>query len=846
MHLFKSEFLDSFRAYILNYPPQQAANRKRWRSPPPVSRVFDSIPKALQYAEKVKNGLVENVKKSKRIKKEVPTEPDFQFFQLDLQREQDWLFREIGYDESTSLMSDAEGMLKLLDSKIGKDMCLLFDPQGKLFLASPHVQCLPEWLLSRAGRFVRFVKRLKTRSAKSKKRRSGMSNGSAQKVVCKMASAFLYSMCIMFKVDIKIYIKSWRMMQNLLIPVDEDTGTVDLTLDTSKKNDIYGKREVHGTILPGFEEKEPMSTHASNRRTNHLLQPTSAPKNALGEQCSDVLQNQSTDLTLQHVTFNNSRPQKSGAFEQQVVHPFGSPVQSIHSTIDYQRDQQYEYSRTNYSLEGKSENDLNIADALMTLASPPRAKPSNLPMDYNSPKHTDHKAITHGFIAPNSTRMTEKMSKQVRNIDSHKIKQNVDCHTEQKISDDSTTVIERNMPEINTIISHSDKIKQNVECHTIERNMPEMNKTISLKRNISEDKEKETIITTHPNAATIKQVKGVNDVSLNLHLTNKCIASSVEIIPNGETSDTLHVEHQIGTEERKSSLDALNNPPSPDAANKNEDSIVGESKSEMIAIAATSLDPLAVEMQGKIYTATSASFDGNDESSQTITPATIALSSKRPTVKAATVIHKSQCAAESTTHSKGFNFVETEDAVEKDVPPKKISGNSIEIASLIRNEATTGGGVPPPKGPTELRVVSPSKKVYLPWHSHQFDRINYMKGWESIGGDNSSELTWVDPRTCCLCHISGDDDAGIASSAADTETNNYDKIQGSGRLLPVPGGGWMHAGCAIWSSEVWENHIGGKLNGATKAKSRSTKLRVSEGILFYNILHFNDYLDTKS
>jgi len=459
-----------------------AANRKRWRSPPPVSRVFDSIPKALQYAEKVKNGLVENVKKGKRIKKEVPTEPDFEFFQLDLQREQDWLFREIGYDESTSLMSDAEGMLKLLDSKIGKDMCLLFDPQGKLFLASPHVQCLPEWLLSRAGRFVRFVKRLKTRSAKSKKRRSGMSNGSAQKVVCKMASAFLYSMCIMFKVDIKIYIKSWRMMQNLLIPVDEDTGTVDMTIDTSNKNDIYAKTEVHGTILPGFEEKEPMSTHASNRRTNHLLQPTSAPKSALVEQCSDVLQNQSTHLTLQHATLNNSRPQKSGAFEQQVVHPFGSPVQSIHSTIDYQRDQQYEYSRTNYSLEGKSENDLNIADALMTLASPPRAKPSNLPMDYNSPKHTDHKAITHGFIAPNSTRMTEKMSKQVRNIDSDKIKQNVDCHTEQKISDDSTNVIERNMPEINTIISHSDKIKQNVECHTIERNMPEMNKTVSLKK----------------------------------------------------------------------------------------------------------------------------------------------------------------------------------------------------------------------------------------------------------------------------------------------------------------------------------------------------------------------------
>ena len=99
--------------------------------------------------------------------------------------------------------------------------------------------------------------------------------------------------------------------------------------------------------------------------------------------------------------------------------------------------------------------------------------------------------------------------------------------------------------------------------------------------------------------------------------------------------------------------------------------------------------------------------------------------------------------------------------------------------------------------------------VDLPWHTHEFTKVEPIQGLDSASKacNAKSDMVWTDSRTCCLCHVSGDDDAGVYP----TNCSEYDQIKGSGRL-----GGWMHAGCAIWSSEVWENPIGGMLSGATK------------------------------
>ena len=90
-----------------------------------------------------------------------------------------------------------------------------------------------------------------------------------------------------------------------------------------------------------------------------------------------------------------------------------------------------------------------------------------------------------------------------------------------------------------------------------------------------------------------------------------------------------------------------------------------------------------------------------------------------------------------------------------------------------------------------------------------------LKGWgERI--KSASGKVWHDPRKCCLCMLCGDDDAGIMGDAGAST--------GAGRLLPIPGGSWIHANCALWSSEVWDAGRG-QLKAVDKAKTRGGKLK---------------------
>lgn len=106
------------------------------------------------------------------------------------------------------------------------------------------------------------------------------------------------------------------------------------------------------------------------------------------------------------------------------------------------------------------------------------------------------------------------------------------------------------------------------------------------------------------------------------------------------------------------------------------------------------------------------------------------------------------------------------------------------------------------------------------------DKVGYitaqpMCGWnEYIGA--GSECEWKDPRMCCLCRTFGDDDG---DSGPVYFAENENPVARMGRLLPMNDSLWVHASCAIWSSEVYEAPTGGTLHAIEKARSRASQLK---------------------
>jgi F/Y-rich N-terminus/PHD-like zinc-binding domain/PHD-finger len=98
-----------------------------------------------------------------------------------------------------------------------------------------------------------------------------------------------------------------------------------------------------------------------------------------------------------------------------------------------------------------------------------------------------------------------------------------------------------------------------------------------------------------------------------------------------------------------------------------------------------------------------------------------------------------------------------------------------------------------------------------------------LSGWSLDVGESMGVKLWKDPRECCLCHICGDADAGIKSQGSQKAEN---ELLLQGRLLPMGCEGyWVHASCAIWSSEVWEEGNSGRLHGVEKARGRGAQLK---------------------
>ena len=99
-----------------------------------------------------------------------------------------------------------------------------------------------------------------------------------------------------------------------------------------------------------------------------------------------------------------------------------------------------------------------------------------------------------------------------------------------------------------------------------------------------------------------------------------------------------------------------------------------------------------------------------------------------------------------------------------------------------------------------------------------------LVGWNDQLPEEEAYGEWKDPRECCLCHTCGDDDAGFVEPIGD-ETKPSNKKAHVGRLLPMPDGYWVHASCALWSSEVWEAQEDGLVHAVEKARSRGSQLK---------------------
>ena len=125
-------------------------------------------------------------------------------------------------------------------------------------------------------------------------------------------------------------------------------------------------------------------------------------------------------------------------------------------------------------------------------------------------------------------------------------------------------------------------------------------------------------------------------------------------------------------------------------------------------------------------------------------------------------------------------------------------------------ETATGGG-------SCLGHIRESYKIASP-----------LLGWNDQIDSMDEENRWKDPRSCCLCHMCGDDDAGFpdgGSGIGDSSFGPEPNVARVGRLLPMADGFWVHASCAMWSSEVWEDASGGIVHAMEKARSRGAQLK---------------------
>ena len=940
----------------------------------------------------MKDGIA--TEKVKRPKKETVMVPKFTFFQLRLDLEPSWFNRERGYDKSTSLMSDAEVLLKVLETKIGLQVTLLFDSESHLHRTSPHVHCISKYILARAGRFVRFVKRLRHRSTKNTRRRGLMNNLSVQMVVCKMASAFVYSACIMFKVDIQSTITSWQILQSFLSPVDNATGTVHLEpycrFDDARHG-IHpsGLNDNVANVTLGFSVspiKKPASyidetmaqiqyhqLDASNKGVDHVpltLQESKAIQMRGVEMSSNV-----TNQLPQQSRYVPINQTKEAMTPLQSNCNLRAPYITSQSEMNQAKESSNHMALPNpYSFMDQCDNDFNIANALMTLASP--ARPHTIRTGTVEPSvHAFEHTLQ--IEMPNENRVSLILSEcqqsgihplsagQIGSLPSSDPSSkaalttrktpfigltNGDQGTHSECSEivPFQTALEGKS---NTTSNYTPMLLDNTEQPAMAKNnMPSVEHCVPyIKSNASEADvtsiTKNDMSTVLPKGLTSK--KTINDVdfvrkantTLDMCGVEVGVDSKVDEIVNRNSkkkaSSTALVETaaakfvssndilKASSQSIISTLDNRQSSSEPSAQLMNKDSISNNDMSTVIPKGLTSentmndvdfvrkanTDPdicgVEVGVDSKVdeivnrnskekasstalvETAVAKSVSSNyilKASSQSIiSTSDNRQSSSEPSAQVIESVVRTVAQNDSSEVELESKILELNKIVESArngsvQSVTKLGTNGVSVRETQTHNANTGSSLSPKKDELEtankllegvinekdhlsldckdangnavektiknttaqgnsdniaqitinesvLKQDASIAHIKLPWFTHDFVKVKPVKGWE-IPFNNTSvsdENRWFDSRTCCLCNVSGDDDAGVNAINSDP-TDKYEQINGSGRLLPLPAGGWIHTGCAIWSSEVWETQ-GGVLNGVSKAKTRGMKLR---------------------
>lgn len=139
---------------------------------------------------------------------------------------------------------------------------------------------------------------------------------------------------------------------------------------------------------------------------------------------------------------------------------------------------------------------------------------------------------------------------------------------------------------------------------------------------------------------------------------------------------------------------------------------------------------------------------------------------------------------------------------------------------------------------TEKENSSESPVLGAVSDSLDFKIASPMRGWNSQTRTNDTLHRWKDPRSCCLCRTCGDDDAGFPPTCTDVSRLVSENVGNGGestliesnvgrvgRLLPMSDGLWVHASCALWSSEVYEDSTEGLIHSMDKARSRGSQLK---------------------
>lgn len=679
----------------------KSSNRKKWRSPPPDSRIFDSLPKALRYAE------ASNI---------YPVDPrSLRRFKLNLDSEPEWCCRDTNSDENTSLMTDAEVIVRILEARIRLDMTLMFDPTGEWYSKSTHIHHIPQSVLSRAARFVRFVKRLRSDSAKKKKPKTAPTDSSSQLVVCKMASAFLYSICLMFKIDIKSKMKSWKKIMSLLTPFDAPSGTVSLDAYVMK----FSAKQ--SNLLKSNKMPAGGPVSRIKVKSEHLIRANVGPNTRplqtdFGKECTN------------HVPFKgesnavySSKPGVSFSATNNDILPFTG-----HSV----REQSLPTNRG--WLLDKNDNDMNAANALITLAGPSQ-------------------------LVQNKSNDRQNKISEVGNPSSDS---SVHVHS-------AVEGLERPHDSVRLLLPSLDKSGKRFEG---EQTVTTSN-TLSKNELVDNSLAQSMTCLKSPFRGTII---GSHDVIITSdHIDSRCKVSNIPVRQNDKSSISFVNSMSSGPRTSKGGVDDRILTPA-----------ASTSDTTMKQVALGKVEDKDCTLV-KLVTASD---------NETSLPNDYSTSIELGNGIAPVLNQSSKCNLEN-------GATDTSAALDADV-------------------------VIPPGSEDKFSLDSPLKsEIDLPWFAHPFQKVYPVRGWNNTRSCNGfKEETWFDPRTCCLCNIQGDDDAGIDIVDSDN-SDKYKVINGSGRLLPLPSGGWVHCGCATWSSEVWETPSGGILRGVGKARGRGGKLR---------------------